>query len=248
MIKIIVNIGNIPSKQELIFITEFIQATKSIDNGYIFDFFPSSPILKNKLKFVYKNENIKGKVEILTKSKIQKIDKYFSDNNLIIKEEIQDNNENKFFMKFEYNKNEKNLVGDYKIYFELETPNYITLFSQTSAKYKDEKSYLFNYKLSGQKNSITAKDNKELEPALFIFLIDQSGSMNDLSMEIVKEALPIFLPFLQKGSFYQMIGFGYKFKIYDQFPKEYNEENIKKSLEVIDSLDNDMGELTCSNR
>ena len=123
MIKIIVNIGNIPSKQELIFITEFIQATKSIDNGYIFDFFPSSPILKNKLKFVYKNENIKGKVEILTKSKIQKIDKYFSDNNLIIKEEIQDNNENKFFMKFEYNKNEKNLVGDYKIYFELETPN-----------------------------------------------------------------------------------------------------------------------------
>ena len=45
-----------------------------------------------------------------------------------------------------------------------------------------------------------------------------------------------------------MIGFGYKFKIYVQFPKEYNEENIKKSLEVIDSLDNDMGELTCSNR
>jgi hypothetical protein len=43
------------------------------------------------------------------------------------------------------------------------------------------------------------------------------------------------------GSFYQLIGFGSSFKKYDEIPKSYTKENIKNSLEIIKTLNANLG-------
>ena len=45
-------------------------------------------------------------------------------------------------------------------------------------------------------------------PALFIFLIDQSYSMEGNPIDLVSQALKLFLQSLPEGSYYQLIGFG----------------------------------------
>ena len=94
------------------------------------------------------------------------------------------------------------------------------------------------------------KSNK-LNPALFIFLIDQSASMSTggynsdsdvkAPIKIVSKALELFLRSLPKGSYYQLIGFGSNFIKYDGVPKKYSKENIEDSLKIVRSLDADLG-------
>ena len=69
----------------------------------------------------------------------------------------------------------------------------------------------------------------------------QSESMDGDSIEIASKALLLFLQSLPAGSYYQIIGFGSEFKKYDEIPKVYNENNIKKSKEIISALKADLG-------
>ena len=65
--------------------------------------------------------------------------------------------------------------------------------------------------------------------------------MDGDSIEIASKALLLFLQSLPAGSYYQIIGFGSEFKKYDENPKVYNENNIKKSKEIINKLKADLG-------
>ena len=58
---------------------------------------------------------------------------------------------------------------------------------------------------------------------------------------MAKKSLLLFLQSLPAGSYYQIIGFGSYFKKYDEIPKEYNEHNIKKSIQLIKELEADFG-------
>lgn len=78
-------------------------------------------------------------------------------------------------------------------------------------------------------------------PGLFIFLIDQSGSMYGESIKLVKNALLLFIKSLPKGSYFQFIGFGDIYKKYNSIPVEYEEENIRYIIEIIKNLEADMG-------
>ena len=80
-----------------------------------------------------------------------------------------------------------------------------------------------------------------MTPSLFIFLLDQSGSMSGSSIEIACKALILFLQSIPVGSYYQIIGFGSDYKKYDKTPKEYNKENIKESIDIIQKLKADLG-------
>ena len=76
---------------------------------------------------------------------------------------------------------------------------------------------------------MTYKTKKGTNPALFIFLIDQSGSMSGKRLNIAIEALILFLKSLPKNSYYQLIGFSTEFNyIYSKDPCEYTTENIRK--------------------
>ena len=78
-------------------------------------------------------------------------------------------------------------------------------------------------------------------PGLFIFLIDQSGSMRGNSIDLVKKALALFMQSLPQKSYFQLIGFGTDFKKYNEKPIEYNKENVKSIFETIKGLQANMG-------
>ena len=82
---------------------------------------------------------------------------------------------------------------------------------------------------------------EKIDPALFIFLVDQSYSMCGSRIRIASKALEIFLQSLPVGSYYQIIGFGSNYKKYDEIPKEYNKENIEKSLKTVSDLSANLG-------
>ena len=67
--------------------------------------------------------------------------------------------------------------------------------------------------------------------------------MSGNSIKVASKALLLFLKSLPAGSYYQIIGFGTYYKKYDETPKEYNSENIKKSIKLVESLKADLGGL-----
>ena len=244
--RIIINMGNIPAKEELTFISEFLQPTES-SNSYEFELFRNLPIFVGS-DTIYQNSSIKGKVEIKTKNKICKIEKEILSKNLnIIEEKYLNEDKNNYLIKYEYNNLEKlstylfsysikseNYIPSSKIYFDLEKKEPI-IFIQKSIKDKNEKAYIFQYR------NINKSEDLKIYPALFIFLIDQSGSMSGNAIKVASKALLLFLQSLPAGSLYQIIGFGSRYKKYDEEPKEYNQENIKKSIKLIEGIEADLG-------
>ena len=60
-------------------------------------------------------------------------------------------------------------------------------------------------------------------------------------IQIASKALELFIQSLPVGSYYQIIGFGTSYTIYDDIPKEYNMKNIKISLNKIKNLSANLG-------
>ena len=79
------------------------------------------------------------------------------------------------------------------------------------------------------------------EPALFIFLVDQSGSMYGSPIELVRNSLLLFIQSLPKESYFQIIGFGSDFIKYNENPVKYNKQNVNKIKERIKNIEGDMG-------
>ena len=239
--KLIINMGNIPPKEKIIFTSRFISIIES-SQKLEFEIFRNFPILQVINKICY-NSNLKGKINIKTQNKIVKIEKEILMNNLkIINEKYEDNiAKNEYLIEYEINNLPKfsfdNLeyIPCSKIYFDCEI-NYPTLYCQKSLNIQNEINYLFRYK--AQKNNTNSLENN---PGVFIFLVDQSGSMSGTPIKIASKALKIFLQSLPAGSFYQIIGFGSSFKKYDTDPKEYTKQNLQKTLQIIENLKADLG-------
>ena len=245
--KIIIHMGNIPANEEVIFISEFIQFIE-VSKSYEFEMFRNLPIFKGKDEY-YQNNELKGKINIETKNKIIKIEKEILMKELNIKEEKYLNEEkNKYLISYEINQlpNYRDYSREYipssKIYFEFESNQNLDeplIYSQKSKFNKNELNYIIQYK-----NKIIKKPNETqliMNPALFIFLIDQSGSMCGSAIKIASKGLKLFLQSLPAKSYYQIIGFGTNYVKYDESPKEYTQENINKSIKIIDSLRANLG-------
>ena len=74
------------------------------------------------------------------------------------------------------------------------------------------------------------------DPALFIFLVDQSYSMSGDAINVVIESLLIFIQSLPKDSYFQIIGFGSGFEKYNEVPVKYDNNNIKEIINKIKEL------------
>ena len=153
---------------------------------------------------------------------------------------------------------ETNLVS-FCILFRTEKMTSPVLYYQYNPEFK-ETSYSINYIYPSkslknipvldsvdQNNTISYSekyvDNNTINetPGLFIFLIDQSGSMRGKSIDLVKQSLLLFIQSLPPKSYFQLIGFGSGFKKYNDQPVEYNKENVSNIINVINSLKADMG-------
>ena len=127
-----------------------------------------------------------------------------------------------------------------KIYFEFEI-NEPMIFCQESTLDEKEKNYIVQYRSITKKPENGKMNDLNLNPALFIFLVDQSGSMSGNPIKVASKAILLFLQSLPAGSYYQLIGFGSNFKKYDLEPKEYKQENISKSIKIVENLRAELG-------
>ena len=83
--KLIINMGNIPANEEVIFISEYLQYVET-SKSYEFEMFRNLPIFKGKSE-IYQNQSLEGKIYIKTKNKIIKIEKEILMEELKINEE-----------------------------------------------------------------------------------------------------------------------------------------------------------------
>ena len=154
--------------------------------------------------------------------------------------------------------NKPTFLTSFSILFRTENINKGILYYQFNPE-KNETSYSINYVHSSEKvkniptNEIPEQDNTisyyskyqndliNEFPGLFIFLVDQSGSMRYKSIDLVKQGLLLFIQSLPPESYFQLIGFGSYFKKYNEEPVEYNEKNVKEIINIINNLEADMG-------
>lgn len=76
-----------------------------------------------------------------------------------------------------------------------------------------------------QSDEETATETEEAEKHSFVFIVDQSGSMSGMPIEIVKEALQLFIQSLPQGCEFQIISFGSHSEAMFTYMVEYNEKN-----------------------
>ena len=241
--RLIINMGNIPSKAEVIFISEFFHSIEA-SQKYEFEFFRNLPIFQGKDSEIYKNSEVKGKINIITKNEILNVEKNILMKNLeIIEEKYQNEKKNDYVIIYQikelpsfswYN---LDYIPSSKIYFDFNMSEPFS-YAQESLLNNNEINYFIQYKYKKENSS---NKNERANPALFIFLVDQSGSMKGERIEIASKALQLFIQSLPAGSYYQIIGFGSDFKKYDITPIKYDKENIKKSMNVIENLYADLG-------
>ena len=65
--------------------------------------------------------------------------------------------------------------------------------------------------------------------------------MSGNAIQLASNALKLFMQSIPEGSYFQIIGFGSNYKKYDEIPKEYNKENIEKSLKIVSDLSANLG-------
>ena len=199
-------------------------------------------------------KNINGKITLKTNSRITRlvnqnftIDKYF-------KREF--NKENTLCdIEFRISNNENNYNKILNILFRTEKMNEPYLLSQYNP-IKDQTSYIFG--MIYDQKEIPTPENPDTDvnvnyytkyqsnektdtPSLFIFLIDQSGSMSGSSIKLVRESLLFFLQSLPKDSYFQLIGFGSNFVKINSKPVLYNKENVKYTMNKIKNLEANLG-------
>ena len=236
----IINMGNIPPKNEVTFTTEFIHLIEASEK-YEFELFRNLPIFKGG-EDIYQNSELKGKIQISAKNEIINIEKKILMKNLKITEEKYTNDKKTNYIILyeidqlpEFSWYNYEYIPSSKIYFD-SINNKPFIYCQESSL--NEKNYILNYRYKKEKS----KNDEEIShPAIFIFLLDQSGSMDGDRIKIASKALELFIQSLPAGSYYQIIGFGSDYKVYDDAPKEYNIDNIKNSLEMIKKLGADLG-------
>ena len=236
----IINMGNIPPKNEVIFTTEFIHLIEASEK-YEFELFRNLPIFKGG-EDIYQNTELKGKIQISVKNEIINIEKKILMKNLKITEEKYTNDKKTNYIILyeidqlpEFSWYNYEYIPSSKIYFD-SINNKPFIYCQESSL--NETNYILNYRYKKEKSE---NDEEISHPAIFIFLLDQSGSMSGERIKIASKALELFIQSLPAGSYYQIIGFGSDYKVYDDAPKEYNIDNIKNSLEMIKKLGADLG-------
>jgi len=264
-----VNIGNINSNEKITLKTIYNQPITSYDMSYeyiIMNNFPSFNYNSKNEKEAKENTiEIIYNININTCSKITRLFTNFKNMESLSITYNEDYTKSKIS-----HKKEKDLINEnvyeikiiedeLHILFRTKDINKPTLFYQYNPVIK-KYSYSLNYLYSSDKiselidipekpieNDIKSFYEKYLsnieseEPALFIFLVDQSGSMSGDPMKVVIESMLIFIQSLPKDSYFQIIGFGSDFEKYNKSPVEYNNKNIKEIVKKIKELQADKG-------
>jgi len=248
-----ITIANVAPDTMIELTSEFIQFITSDDMSLCYSVMTNYPIFNDSISRNYL-KNINGKISLKTHSKITRlvnqnftIDKYF-------KREFNENYTS-CDIEFKILNDSKNYNSTLNLLFRTEKMNEPYLVSQYNPE-KDETSYIFGMIYDQKPIPAPEKPDTDINnnyynkfqsnektdtPSLFIFLIDQSGSMAGSSMRLVSESLLFFLQSLPKDSFFQLIGFGSTYKKINEKPLLYNRENVKSTMDIVKTLKADLG-------
>ena len=249
-----INIGNVQPNSTVELTSEFIQFISSDDMSFCFSVMTNYPTFSDSVSKEY-SKNITGKICLKTHSKITRlVNKNFNIDKDFKQEFNPEYTECNIDFKISSESKEYNSI--LSLLYRTEKMDEPFLLSQYNPT-KDETSYIFGKIFEPKQIPIPEKPDTNLEtnyylkyqqqeaktdtPSLFIFLIDQSGSMAGSSIRIVSESILFFLQSLTKGSYFQLIGFGSTFKKINEKPLEYNKENVKKTMDIIKNLKADLG-------
>ena len=251
-----VTIGNIEGGELIKLTTEFIQFLNTEDMSFCFQVMKNFPEFNTKKKTI-KLFKIQANINIKTHSKITRlITKGFLQN--LEKKFNNDYTQCKLYYSTNNNTREELGEKELKILFRTESMNNMNLITQYDPK-KDETSCIFNLIYNKDNITLPSLDKPDINdegnyielyqkniinshPSLFIFLIDQSGSMDGTPMELVKESLIFFLQSLPKNSFYQLIGFGTNYRyITSKQPNKYDTNNVTETISKIENLEANLG-------
>ena len=217
-----VKIGNLPKKETLELKLNFIQFVNIKNDYYSLNLIKDFP----KIKDFISNE-FEGKIILETNSKIIELKQ--NNNDKEVNYNTIYSNENKK-CQIEYKRDSIDKILFKTI--EIEKP---LLFSQYNSNL-NETNYILQYYQNN--NSITS--NKEY-PCLFIILIDQSVSMSGTKIKMVSKTLEKLIKLLPENSYYQLIGFGTFYKVYNGKPELKSEKNLENTIQIIKSLDSNLG-------
>ena len=135
--RIIINMGNIPPKTDVIFVSEFLHFIE-VSQKYEFELLRNLPIFKGA-ENIYQNSELKGKINIITKSEIINIEKNILMKDLkIIEEKYLDDKKNNYEILYEIDelpesslyKNE--YMPSSKFYFELKINGPFAYYQESS--------------------------------------------------------------------------------------------------------------------
>ena len=193
---------------------------------------------ENSLQYYY-NLN----VNVLSQSKIKKIETKMKDQKALIKK-INDNNYNISLDASELHIPNEDFVLEYEINEEdLKKPQ---MYLESHPKYKND--YCLYYTFNPSKQIKNLEENilnnpiKEDFRGNFIFLVDRSGSMYGNRINMAKQSLIYFLKSLQEnGSKFNILCFGSKFYSIFNENKLVNDDNINQALNIVMNFDADMG-------
>ena len=233
--------------------SEFVQFLTSVDMSLCYSVMSSYPTFSDSISRNYL-KNISGKISLKTQSKITRlVNQNFTIDKDFKKEFNQDYTS--CDIEFKISNDSKNYNSSLNLLFRTEKMDKPYLLSQYNPE-KDETSYIFGMIYDQKPIPIPEKPDMDLEtdyytkyqsnekadtPSLFIFLIDQSGSMAGSSMKLVNESLLFFLQSLPKNSYFQLIGFGSTFKKINDKPVIYNKENVKYTMDIVKDLKANLG-------
>ena len=248
-----ITIGNVAPDNMIELTSEFIQFITSDDMSLNYSVMTNYPTFSDGVSKEYL-KNVSGKIILKTHSKITRlinrnftIDKYFQ------REFNEDNTSCN--IEFKILNDSKNYNSTLNLLFRTEKINEPYLLSQYNPE-KDETSYIFGMIYDQKPIPVPEKPDTDLNinyytkyqsnektetPSLFIFLIDQSGSMAGSSMRLVSESLLFFLQSLPRDSYFQLIGFGSTFKKINDKPLIYNKENVKNTMDIVKNLKANLG-------
>ena len=196
--------GNIPAKTEVIFISEFIQSIET-SQSYEIELFRNLPIFQGRDNEFFDNSELSGRIDIKTKTELINIKKNILMKDLkIIEEKYQNEIKNEYLINYKIDElptfswyNRLDYIPSSKIYFDLNTNELLAVIQNSSIENK-ENNYIIQYKY--KKEKLSNEDEIINKPALFIFLVDQSGSMYN-SIKIAIKALQLFIQSLPVGSY-----------------------------------------------
>ena len=233
----VINIGNLYPNDFLELTTTYYKLLSKYNNKYILNLDFGYPCyLDNNFNEIDDNLNnfeIRSNIRFNTFSIINNVNIENVKSDKYIKEIDKNTGKHKIIY------NEKiNNITPIKIMFESENTEKNILFCQYN-KILNNTSYFLNYKFPKEIVEFKKKINQE-ETILFIFVLDQSGSMEGRPLNLVKTSLKIFLHSLPENAYFQLIGFGSSFIKYNDSPIKYSPDNIKNLDNLIDNLSANM--------